>query len=106
MLAGQPPFTGLTPQAIFARVMSEEPRPVGFHRKTVPPHVDAAVARALEKLPADRWQTAAEFAAALTGAGAGYEARGRRLSGALGRSAIPRGAVSRATAHGRLGGPP
>jgi len=89
MLAGQPPFTGLTPQAIFARVMSEEPRPVVFHRKTVPPHVDAAVARALEKLPADRWQTAAEFAAALTGTGAGYKARGRKLSGALGRSAIP-----------------
>ncbi|HEV8456565.1 MAG TPA: protein kinase, partial [Gemmatimonadales bacterium] len=89
MLAGQPPFTGLTPQAIFARVMSEEPRPVVFHRKTVPPHVDAAVARALEKLPADRWQTAAEFAAALTGAGAGHKARGHRLSGALGRSAIP-----------------
>ena len=89
MLAGQPPFTGLTPQAIFARVMSEEPRPVVFHRKTVPPHVDAAVARALEKLPADRWQTAAEFAAALTGTGAGHKARGRRLSGVLGRSAIP-----------------
>src|SRR3989441_627858 len=43
MLAGQPPFTGLTAQAIFARVMSEEARPVVFHRKTVPPHVDAGV---------------------------------------------------------------
>ena len=32
-----------------------------------PTHVDAAVARALEKLPADRWQTAAEFAEALAG---------------------------------------
>src|SRR3989475_9165851 len=59
MLAGEPPFTGLTAQAIFARVLSEEPRPLVFHRKTVPLQVDAAVARALEKLPADRWQTAA-----------------------------------------------
>ena len=86
MLAGQPPFTGLTAQAIFARVMSEEPKPVVFHRKTVPPHVDAAVARALEKLPADRWQTAAQFADALTGTGG---SRIRPLPGALGRLAIP-----------------
>jgi len=86
MLAGQPPFTGLTAQAIFARVMSEEPKPVVFHRKTVPPHVDAAVARALEKLPADRWQTAAQFADALTGTGG---SRIRPLPGALSRFAIP-----------------
>ena len=86
MLAGQPPFTGLTAQAIFARVMSEEPKPVVFHRKTVPPHVDAAVARALEKLPADRWQTAAQFADALTGTGG---SRIRPLPGALSRLAIP-----------------
>src|SRR5712692_6532771 len=88
MLAGQPPFTGLTAQAIFARVLSEEPQRLIFHRKTVPPHVDAAVARALEKLPADRWQTAAEFAAALTSPG-GSSRRGRPLAGALRRFAIP-----------------
>src|SRR5436190_190404 len=56
MLTGQPPFTGPSAQAIVARVLSEEPRPLAFERKTVPPHIDAAVARALEKLPADRWQ--------------------------------------------------
>jgi len=90
MLAGQPPFTGPSAQVIFSRVMSEEPRPVTEHRRTVPPHVDAAVARALEKLPADRWQTAAQFAEALTdvGGGASRWARGRRRRGALG-SAIP-----------------
>src|SRR5881296_3473505 len=69
MLAGQPPFTGPSAQAIFALVMSEEPRPLLLQRKTVPPHIDTAVARALEKLPADRWQTAAQFGEALTGAG-------------------------------------
>jgi serine/threonine-protein kinase len=66
MLAGQPPFTGASVQAILGKVISEDPRPLGEHRKSVPPHVAAAIARALEKLPADRWQTATEFADALT----------------------------------------
>jgi eukaryotic-like serine/threonine-protein kinase len=78
MLAGQPPFTAATAQAIFARVMSDEPRPLLSQRKTVPPHVDAAVSRALEKLPADRWESAAQFAEALTDAGASSWTRGRR----------------------------
>ena len=89
MLTGQPPFTGLSAQAIFAQIMAEEPRPIVLKRKTVPPHIDAAVARALEKLPADRWQSAAQFAEALSGAGASSWARGRRLPAALSRSAIP-----------------
>src|SRR2546430_6486170 len=76
MLAGQPPFPGPPAQAIFARVLSEEHRPLVFHRKTVPPHVDAAVARALEKLPADRWQTAGGLAAALTSGRASTGSRG------------------------------
>jgi len=89
MLAGQAPFTGPSAQAIFARVMAEEPGPLVLRRKTVPPHVDAAVARALEKLPADRWQTAAQFAEALTEAGASRWAGSRKLPAALGWSAIP-----------------
>ncbi len=99
MLAGQPPFTGLTAQAIFARVLAEEPRPLVFHRKTVPPHVDAAVARALEKLPADRWETAAEFAAALTSAGASSGSRGRPLA-VWRRFAIPGAAAALLVAVG------
>src|SRR2546430_225704 len=55
----------------------------------VPPHSAAAVARALEKLPADRWQTVAQFAEALTGAAASSGTRGRRSPVALSRSAIP-----------------
>jgi len=97
MLAGQPPFTAATAQAIFARVMSDEPRPLLSQRKTVPPHVDAAVSRALEKLPADRWESAAQFAEALTDAGASSWARGggRRSRSALRRFALP-GAVAAA----------
>ncbi|HUF34917.1 MAG TPA: protein kinase, partial [Gemmatimonadales bacterium] len=67
MLTGDPPFSGSTAQAIVARVMTEEPRSLTLQRKTIPPHVEAAVLTALEKLPADRFATAAEFAAALTG---------------------------------------
>src|SRR5512132_1765411 len=65
MLAGEPPFTGPTAQAIVARVMTEEPRGLAIQRKSIPPHVEAAVHTALSKLPADRFASAAEFAAAL-----------------------------------------
>ncbi|MEO8480528.1 MAG: serine/threonine-protein kinase, partial [Gemmatimonadota bacterium] len=65
MLVGEPPFTGPTPQAIIARVMTEEPRRLTVQRKSIPPHVEAAVNMALEKLPADRFPSAAAFAAAL-----------------------------------------
>jgi len=67
MLAGEPPFTGPTAQAIVARVMTEEPRSLTLQRHTVPAQVEAVVRRALEKLPADRFASAAEFAAALGG---------------------------------------
>ena len=69
MLSGEPPFTGPTAQAIIARVMSEDPRPLTAQRRTVPPHVNDAVLRALDKVPADRWLTAADFGAALNDAG-------------------------------------
>jgi len=65
MLAGDPPYTGSTAQAIVAKVITEKAPPVTQHRDTVPPHVAAAVAKALSKLPADRFRSAAEFADAL-----------------------------------------
>ena len=65
MLVGEPPFTGPSAQAIIARVMTESPRSLTLQRHTIPPHVDAAVRSALEKLPADRFATAAQFADAL-----------------------------------------
>ena len=68
MLVGEPPFTGPTAQAIIARVVTEEPRSLTVQRRTVPPHVEAAVVRALQKLPADRFTTAAQFAEALANA--------------------------------------
>jgi serine/threonine-protein kinase len=65
MLTGEPPFTGPTAQAIIARVMTEEPRSLTLQRRTIPQHVEAAAVAALAKLPADRFQTAAQFAEAL-----------------------------------------
>ena len=65
MLTGDPPFTGSTAQAIVARVVTETPRPMLPQRHTIPPHIEAAVLTALEKLPADRFGSAAEFAEAL-----------------------------------------
>ncbi|HEX6406833.1 MAG TPA: protein kinase [Gemmatimonadales bacterium] len=69
MLTGEPPFVGPTAQAIVARVMTENPRRLMTQRHTVPPHVEAAVLTALEKLPADRFASAAEFAEALKNKG-------------------------------------
>jgi serine/threonine-protein kinase len=65
MLTGDPPFTGSTAQAVVARVVTEAPRPLLPQRHTIPPQVEAAALKALEKLPADRFATAAQFAEAL-----------------------------------------
>jgi Tol biopolymer transport system component len=69
MLAGDPPFTGSSVQAIVAKVLTEKPSPIRTVRDTVPDAVEAAVLTALAKLPADRWPTAADFVAALDGHG-------------------------------------
>ena len=65
MLLGEPPFTGPTAQSIVAKVMTAEPVSLTSQRRSIPAHVEAAVFTALEKLPADRFATAAEFAAGL-----------------------------------------
>jgi eukaryotic-like serine/threonine-protein kinase len=65
MLTGDPPFSGSTAQAVVARVVTESPRPLIPQRHTITPQVEAAVLQALEKLPADRFATAAQFAEAL-----------------------------------------
>jgi serine/threonine-protein kinase len=66
MLAGEPPYAGPTAQAVIAKVVTDTPRPVTDHRGTVPRHMALALNKALEKLPADRFTTAREFAEALT----------------------------------------
>jgi Tol biopolymer transport system component len=70
MLLGEPPFTGPTAQSIVAKVMTEKPAPLMVRRDRIPAAVEDAVLTALEKLPADRFASAAEFAAALASSSA------------------------------------
>src|SRR5256886_1372739 len=70
MLAGEPPITGPTVQSVIAKVVTDRPRPLRQLRESVPPHVEAAVVKALAKVRADRFQTAAQFAEALARPGA------------------------------------
>ena len=84
MLVGDPPFTGSTAQAIVAKVLTTEPTGLAAQRRSIPPEVEAAVLTALEKLPADRFATAAEFAAALIG-----QADGRTTERLRARPAAP-----------------
>jgi serine/threonine-protein kinase len=68
MLAGEPPFTGPSAQAIMARRFTESPRSLRQVRDTVPDAVERAVGKALARSPADRYATAGEFARALSSA--------------------------------------
>jgi Tol biopolymer transport system component/tRNA A-37 threonylcarbamoyl transferase component Bud32 len=65
MLTGEPPFTGPNSQAIVAKVLTEPAPPIRPKRSMVPSGVEAAVLTALQKLPADRFGSAAQFAEAL-----------------------------------------
>ena len=65
MIAGEPPFTGASVQAIIAKALSERPVPLRTLRDTVPPAVEAAVLKAIAKLPADRFATVSDFSFAL-----------------------------------------
>ena len=65
MLVGDPPFTGSTVQSIVAKVMTEKPVAPTRIRDTIPANVEHAVLTALQKLPADRFASAREFAEAL-----------------------------------------
>src|SRR5438132_1282496 len=65
MLAGRPPFDGPTVQAVLARLSIELPAPIRTARPSVPIAMEAAVLKALAKVPADRFATIAQFADAL-----------------------------------------
>jgi Tol biopolymer transport system component len=65
MLAGDPPVTGPTAQAIVAKLLTERPTRLRNVRDTIPEPVEEAVARALARTPADRFESAGAFAEAL-----------------------------------------
>ncbi|MCC6318519.1 MAG: serine/threonine-protein kinase [Gemmatimonadaceae bacterium] len=64
-LTGEPPHTGSSAQMVIMKIVTDVARPVSELRKAVPPHVATAVAISLEKLPADRFESATAFAEAL-----------------------------------------
>src|SRR2546425_8268070 len=66
MLAGEPPFTGPSVQAVVARVLTDSPRPIHTIRPNLPAHIERALAAGLAKLPADRPPTARIFVDMLT----------------------------------------
>src|SRR5688500_6316465 len=69
MLTGEAPFTGPNSQAVVAKILTTDPSSLVAKRRSVPAHVNAAVLTALEKLPADRFASAGQFADALAGRG-------------------------------------
>jgi len=65
LLVGEPPYVGHTAQAVLGKILQGVPVSATAVRKSVPQHVDAAVRKGLEKLPADRFSDAQAFAKAL-----------------------------------------
>ena len=75
LLAGQPPFTGPTAMAIMARHSMEQVPGLRIVRAAIPESVEQAIFQALEKVPADRFATVAQFADALMAEQTGSFAR-------------------------------
>jgi Tol biopolymer transport system component len=100
MLAGEPPHTGTSAQQIIMKIVTEEAAPVTKIRRAVPTNVASALARALEKVPADRFDSARAFGdalgnptfrhgeAVLGAAGGGNVRFWRRVSLALGAAGV------------------
>src|SRR3989441_9384478 len=74
-LAGQPPFTGPTAQAIMARHSLDSVPRLKIVRDAIPDELEVVIERALEKVPADRYQTSGEFVKARTAASTGRVSR-------------------------------
>ncbi|MEJ2204807.1 MAG: protein kinase [Gemmatimonadota bacterium] len=66
MLVGDPPHTGGTAQAVLAKILTDDPPAATAARTSIPAHVDAVLRKSLERLPADRFVDARQFAEALS----------------------------------------
>jgi len=85
MLSGQPPHLGGTAPQIIMKIIAEPVAEVTTLRKAVPPNVAAALMKALEKLPADRFESAKAFAEALANPTFTMQTAGVVTSGAMRR---------------------
>jgi serine/threonine-protein kinase len=95
MLVGEPPYTGGSAQAVLARILTEDPAPSRSKRPSVPAHVDAAIRKALERLPADRFASAEDFTRALADPGFRH---GADVTGAAGVGPWRRRAIAASVA--------
>jgi tetratricopeptide (TPR) repeat protein len=93
MLAGEPPFSGPTAQAIIAKRFGGTVPRVRVVREAIPEAIDATIARALAKAPADRFKTVAKFSQSLA-EGATATGRPFRLLDRIAPHRFPRLAVS------------
>ena len=98
MLTGRTPFTGDSPEQILAAQLTEDPAPIA-KRRNIPPALARLVMRCLEKLPADRWQTADEMLAQLEtitsdGSGSVQDASPRRVWPWVGAAAATLAAIA------------
>ena len=66
MLAGDPPFTGATPPAVWKKTLTDTPAPIGVMRDGMPPDVGVTLDRLLAKAPSERYPDAAHLVAALS----------------------------------------
>jgi eukaryotic-like serine/threonine-protein kinase len=69
MVAGHPPFEGRSRASLMAAILTADPQPLPSARSDVPAGVDRVVRRCLAKDPNERWQSAADLAAALLWSG-------------------------------------
>ncbi len=111
MLAGEPPHTGASVKEVIARIQTETPTRLRVIRDIVPEGVDAAVAKALAKLPADRYANAGDFARALATAPSGtaqqLSSRSRRWNPiAIGGAVATLAAIVATSSLARKSAPP
>ena len=66
MLVGQAPHVASSAQAVIAKIINDQQEPVTKYRRSVPVNVEEAIRKSVEKTPADRFASAAQFADALT----------------------------------------
>ncbi len=66
ILAGQPPFSGGTPEAVLVQRFTRSPPRLSSTRPAIPASIDLAVHRAMARAPADRFENIGRFAEALT----------------------------------------
>ena len=102
MLAGEPPFTGPSQQAVIAKMMSVDAPSVRVLRPGVSPAVDAVLARALARVPADRWTSAGELATALDAADRGTQTGAPASTAATAAAPAPPAATPPRRARSRI----